>query len=105
LPFAFDLERLVDDFIVMCFFVGNDFLPHLPALDIAKGNIYTYSLTITHRQKFSRMLTATLDIKLGSMKTLFETYRRQLPLCGYLCDGAKLNMPAIVCHASLVLFA
>ena len=37
LPFEYSLESLIDDWILLGFLVGNDFLPHLPHLHINKG--------------------------------------------------------------------
>ena len=36
-----DLEKdkIIRDFIFICYFLGNDFLPHMEALDISKGGI------------------------------------------------------------------
>ena len=53
----------------MCFFIGNDFLPHLPSLRIREGAI---------------------DL-------MYMIYKHRLPqLDGYLTEGRKLNFPRIM---------
>jgi 5'-3' exoribonuclease 2 len=60
------LERLIDDIVFLCFFVGNDFLPHLPSL----------------------------DIRVGALDYLFNVYKRILPTLGdYITShGGQVNL-------------
>lgn len=39
LGFGYDLERVIDDWVLLIMLVGNDFLPHLPSLSIADGGL------------------------------------------------------------------
>lgn len=35
IKFKYDLEKIIDDFILLALFVGNDFIPRLPKFEIS----------------------------------------------------------------------
>jgi 5'-3' exonuclease len=59
-----DMDYLMQDYIFLCFFLGNDFLPHFPAVNIRTGGIH-YLLSIYKNMTFPnspRRLTYNGDI-------------------------------------------
>ncbi|XP_040283999.1 5'-3' exoribonuclease 1 isoform X3 [Bufo bufo] len=65
ISFEYDIERIIDDWILMGFLVGNDFIPHLPHLHINHD----------------------------ALPLLYRTYMSVLPeLGGYINENGYLNL-------------
>lgn len=62
-PAGADLERIIDDFVFLCIFVGNDFLPHVPSC----------------------------FVDAFAIDNLLEIYRTAVPSLGYLTHEGDLD--------------
>lgn len=68
LSFGYDFDRVLDDFILVMYVIGNDFLPNLPDLHINKG----------------------------AFPLLIATFKQALrALDGYLSDNGTINFPRL----------
>lgn len=78
LPFQWDIERAIDDWVFMCFFVGNDFLPHLPALEIRENSIDTLvAIWKDNMPHMGGFLTKDGHCDLGRVQLIMEGVARQ----------------------------
>ncbi|KAJ3063622.1 5'-3' exoribonuclease 2, partial [Podochytrium sp. JEL0797] len=72
-PFTWDLERALDDWVFLCFFVGNDFLPHIPSLEIREGAIDTLiEIWKRNLHSFGGYITNCGDIDLSRAQVLLQ---------------------------------
>lgn len=77
LSFGFNLENIIDDFVLLCFLVGNDFLPHIPGFNIRVGGI---DILLSFYKKtlgtLDGYLTHNCDVNLSNLERFFVKLSR-----------------------------
>jgi 5'-3' exonuclease len=74
--FSFDEENCINDFIFMGFMAGNDFLPHIPSIEILEGGIDImidiYKNVCVNTGHFTKSNTTEFTFSKTALKMFFE---------------------------------
>jgi len=69
-----DFERVIDDFVFLCFFVGNDFLPHVPMISIKTKGIELMLDHYVRNFESHGYLTKRGEVKFRSVSDFLQTF-------------------------------
>ena len=72
-----DKAKIIDDFIFICYFLGNDFLPHVPSLDI---------------RMYSKDLKNGIDLLIEVYTDIFKEKREYM----ILKNPVDINLPILI---------
>nr|CAB3267808.1 5'-3' exoribonuclease 1 [Phallusia mammillata] len=91
LSFPYDIEAIIDDWVLMGFLIGNDFIPHLPDLHIAQNALpflyqtyikvlpsldgYLNERGIIHLKRFQAFLEAISSYDHDHFEEVYDDYK------------------------------
>jgi 5'-3' exoribonuclease 1 len=109
LRFPYDLEKIIDDFVFLCFFIGNDFLPSLPFLTIANGSLNTmidlYKVSLVTGDGYftssGKIHWGRCLVYLNRLKEMELDRLRDLADHNKLVERRKKSMLALIQHSNL----
>jgi 5'-3' exonuclease len=75
-----DVIAAIDDYIVMAFMLGNDFMPHFPSLNLRTNGMTVLLQTYANMFRASKEYLVTRDIRTGQPKIVWKTIRAFIAL-------------------------